>query len=107
MTQDQQPPKEEVTEFGSIDALATVVYNWHKNGVKLLKHMMEIPEGTEMTYADNGIGTTMTLEGNVLLAFKAGVAQALAELGTLPFYAELEDGTSTETNESTSNDPNA
>ena len=59
---------------------------WHSEKVKVLEHMMEVPDGSIME--TNGIEATLT--GDMLAGFKAGIELALMELGTLPFAYETE-----------------
>ena len=59
---------------------------WHSEKVKVLEHMMEVPDGSVME--TNGIKATLT--GDLLVGFKAGIELALIELGTLPFAYETD-----------------
>lgn len=65
---------------------------WHAQQVDTLKHMMDIPSGTDANIEDpEGNETlTVTLEGDALTGFKVGIAAALSLLGDLPF-APIED----------------
>lgn len=59
---------------------------WHSEKVKVLEHMLQVPDGSVME--TNGIKATLT--GDLLAGFKAGIELALMELGTLPFAYETE-----------------
>ena len=59
---------------------------WHSEKVKVLEHMLQVPDGSVME--TNGIKATLT--GDLLAGFKAGIELALMELGTLPFAYETD-----------------
>ena len=77
----------DTVEVDNIDHFVTILTGWHTNKVKLLQHMIDLPDGTEME-SDGGV--KLMLSGDVLAGFQAGIALALMELGTLPFAAEVE-----------------
>lgn len=81
-------PTEEVVQITDLDSFVRALVHWHTNKVAMLKHLAEIPEGTEMVVGDD---TPIVLEGDILAGFKAGLETALIELGELPFSFELED----------------
>lgn len=64
---------------------------WHQERVKQLRHMIEMPEGITMIVGEGAEEKSVTMEGQLLAGFKAGVELALMQLGTLPFSVELED----------------
>jgi hypothetical protein len=84
MTQELPP----IVNISDLDTFVRALVHWHTNKIALLKHMLELPEGTEVS---NGDGPPVTLTGDVLAAFKAGLQTALIELGELPFTFALED----------------
>ena len=59
---------------------------WHSEKVKVLEHMLQVPDGSVME--TNGIKATLT--GDLLAGFKAGIELALMGLGTLPFAYETD-----------------
>lgn len=78
----------DTVEVDNLDHFVTILTDWHTNKVKILQHMVSLPEGTEME-SDGGI--KLVLSGDVLAGFQAGIGLALMELGTLPFAAEPEE----------------
>lgn len=81
----QQQPETVVIE--TLDGFVRALQNWHSNKVQLLKHMQQIPEGTEVTRDD---GEPQALEGDLLKGFILGLEVALSEMGELPFEAEVD-----------------
>ena len=63
-----------------------ILEGWHNEKVKVLKHMLEVPEGTVMECD----GQEVILAGDLLAGFKAGLDLALIELGKLPFAYETD-----------------
>ena len=63
-----------------------ILVAWHSEKVKVLEHMLQVPDGSVME--TNGIKATLT--GDLLAGFKAGIELALMELGTLPFAYETD-----------------
>lgn len=78
----------EIVEVTNIDHFITILSSWHSHKVKLLEHMLEIPDGTEVNY--NGEGD-IPLHGDMHKGFIIGLSLALMELGTLPFGCEYEE----------------
>jgi hypothetical protein len=70
-----------------IDHFIALLFAWHKNRVKTLEHMLTVPEGTEVTFNDEG---PQILTGDMLKGFVIGLSLGLMELGTLPFAAEMD-----------------
>lgn len=62
--------------------------DYHNHQVAKTKHMMDIPEGTEVEIDENEV---ITLEGDTLKAFQLGIQVALYDLGTLPIKVEYGD----------------
>ena len=72
----------------NVHELVQAIVAWHQQQVSILKHMLEIPQGTEMTFSE---GTDpIKLEGTARDAFKAGITVGLSELGELPFTFDVE-----------------
>lgn len=71
-----------------IDHFIALLFAWHENKVKTLEHLLTIPEGTEVTFNDEG---PQILTGDMLKGFVIGLSLGLMELGTLPFAAEMDD----------------
>lgn len=71
-----------------LNTFVSVLTGWHTNKVAALRHMQEIPAGTEIAFDDED---NKILDGELLKGFKMGIELALMELGTLPFFAEAEE----------------
>lgn len=71
-----------------LDQFVRVLMAWHANKVAMLRHLQNIPDGTEASKDD---GEPVVLTGDMLKGFQMGLEVALEEMGTLPFEAELED----------------
>ncbi len=76
-------------EVENLDQFVQMLAGWHDQKVKTLKHMLEVPDGTEMVVT-GASPMTVILAGDMLVGFKAGLELALMELGTLPFLYEVE-----------------
>lgn len=85
-----------MTPIETVPQFAGYVINWHDNKVARLEHYLTIPEGTtvEVQDAPGNPASQVTLTGDALLAFKAGILAALNEFAQLPFapLASAEDG---------------
>jgi hypothetical protein len=89
-----RPATEADDEIGSIetvDQFAGMLAGWHEVQVGKVKHMRDIPPGSDLTLEVDGAERDIKLEGDTLLAFQAGLDTALAELGTLPFVGSVEE----------------
>jgi hypothetical protein len=78
----------ETVPIESLDAFVGLITAWHQNRVAQVKHMLEVPEGTEVSIRE---GETLVLEGEKLQAFRIGIHTTLSHLGELPFVAEVTD----------------
>jgi hypothetical protein len=72
----------------SLDQFAGLLTAWHAEKVRVLEHMLTIPEDTTMQL-DGGPEVTMTAD--IMTGFRAGIQLSLMELGTLPFITESRD----------------
>ena len=79
--------KDNLLYIDDLDQFINILHIWHGRKVKVLEHMLTIPEGTEMELD----GKTIQLSGDAHTAFVEGIKLALHELGTLPFTVEQED----------------
>lgn len=79
--------KDPIITMSDIDQFAYLLAKWHKEKVKVLEHVLDVPEETVL----NLNGTEITLSGDVLAGFQAGLSVALMELGNLPFVVETTD----------------
>ena len=79
----------DIIAMNDIDQFAYLLAKWHKAKIKVLEHVLDVPEETVLNLND----TEITLSGDVLAGFKAGLSVALMELGNLPFVVETADTT--------------
>lgn len=77
----------ETVMIDSLDQFVKALQYWHSNKVNVVKHMRDIPEGTEVS---DDQGNTYVLTGEYRAGFILGLNVALSELGELPFEAEVE-----------------
>lgn len=84
-TQTETPAQPDTVQIDDLNQFVFLLSNWHKDKVHVLKQMMEIPQGFEVTFNDE---ETMALVGDLHKGFKLGLIVALSELGELPFVAE-------------------
>jgi hypothetical protein len=84
----EEAQRPETLEIADLDMFVRILHQWHAGKVQLINHMLTIPEGTEMILGDNEQSVTLT--GDVLAGFKAGLELALMEFGSLPFVVEVE-----------------
>jgi hypothetical protein len=88
--------KAETLHVQDINHFIQLLSAWHQNKVKTLEHMLTVPEGTEVTFNDEG---PQILTGDMLKGFVIGLSLGLMELGHLPFAAEIEDDSPAFSNE--------
>lgn len=77
----------ETVAIDSLDQFVRALLAWHSNKVQLLQHMLNVPEGTEVSSEDTA---PKVLEGDFRDGFILGLKVALSEMGELPFEAEVE-----------------
>lgn len=82
MTQENQ----DTLVLEDMNQFVQILVAWHSEKIKILKHMLLIPDGTVMELD----GTDHNLTGDMLIGFRAGLSVALAELGSLTFMYETE-----------------
>lgn len=87
MTDKADMSKPETVSIDSLDQFVRALHQWHSNKVKVLTHLMTIPEGTEVT---DGLEDPKVLQGEFREGFILGLKVALHEMGELPFEAEVE-----------------
>jgi hypothetical protein len=80
--------KSETLHVQDINHFVQLLSAWHQEKVRALEHMLSVPEGTEVTFNNEG---PQILTGDMLKGFVIGLSLGLMELGTLPFAAEMED----------------
>lgn len=88
MTEAVQTNPAETVVVADLDQFTALLFGWHTARVKMLNHLLTVPEGTQMVVGED---EPITLEGDVLAGFKAGIEMSLMELGTLPFAVEMEE----------------
>jgi hypothetical protein len=79
--------KAETIQVTDLNQFVTLLIRWHDTKCRLLKHMETIPEDAVVEI--DGVDHTFTPE--MRQGFKLGLTIALAELGTLPFAAEVDE----------------
>lgn len=79
--------KPELVMIDTLDGFVKGIQTWHSNKTNVIKHMREVPEGTEITRDD---GEVIVLTGEPHKAFILGLDVALSEIGELPFEAEID-----------------
>ena len=82
------PDSQELIQVEDLNQFVYHLNNWHQSKVAMLRHMLQIPEGTAAELND---GEKVTMTGDILRGFRIGVTLGLSELGTLPFVAEMTD----------------
>lgn len=87
--------KDSFQDIVDVTSLTTVVVEWHKQILRQLLHLSQIPEGFEVSMQEIAGNeektTTLTLSGDILTAYRIGVSMALAEFKDLPFvYTTVE-----------------
>lgn len=98
MTEQTQTQKPDTVEINDLNQFIFLLSNWHQDRVNILKQMMEIPQGFEVTVDED---EPMILTGDMHKGFKIGLIVALSELGVLPFVAETNPEEAVAANEST------
>lgn len=89
-TQAEAPVAPATIEIQDLNQFVQVLVGWHEKKVKTLQHMSAVPEGTDMIFGEGDDTKTVTLTGDMLAGFKAGIELSLMELGELPFLYETE-----------------
>lgn len=79
----------------NLNEFVAILCQWHQRQVDVIKHMMEVPDGTEVTETDDNTGEPakadpLVLTGDARRGFIIGLRVALNELGNLPFEVEFE-----------------
>lgn len=81
------PPAAETIQVNDLQQFVNIMVAWHSRKVKVLEHMLQMPDGIEMQVGDDAV---IVLEGVAMQAYKAGINFALMEMGKLPFAVEYE-----------------
>ena len=76
-----------LVDVNNLDQFVKILTAWHQEKVGALEHMLQVPEGVEVTYQDEA--PTM-LSGDLHKGFIIGLTLGLIELGTLPFLVEFD-----------------
>lgn len=79
------------TEINTVDHFADLMDGWLRTVLGKLNNFEAIPEGSLMEYD----GKEITLEGDVLHAFKFALGLAKGELATFPIVFEQVEATET------------
>lgn len=92
MTEASNTETPQLVHIQNLDQFIALISHWHGQKVKVLEHMMAMPEGTAMQINE---GNDIVMEGQMLEGFKAGLGLALMELGELPFVTEYSEEVTT------------
>ena len=101
MNEENQVQQEEATPtpndglilIEDANLFGTLVSDWHANRMHRLRHMLAVPEGTEIEVD----GEPLVLTGDAHRAFVAAMTVAISELEQLPF-SPVEDSTDEQPN---------
>ena len=80
-------------EVNDLDHFVKLLSTWHETKTKVIKHLLDIPETAEVSIGD---AAPIMITGDFRKGFQLGISLALAELGELPFVAELEESAAVE-----------
>lgn len=80
-------PTSQTVEVNSVPQFAALLGHWHKNQIKYLGHLANIPEGTPISIDE---APDVPLTGDLLAGFKAGIVVAMNAFEKLPFVYEME-----------------
>ena len=78
---------DEIEAITNVDQFAERLSHWHQHRCQVVRHMREIPENAVVQF--KGVEHPMT--GDFRTGYQLGIDMALAQLGQLPFVAEMED----------------
>lgn len=81
-TTPQTEDTDQIIPIESVDQMAHLLNQWHQHKLRVLQHMVAIPEGSEVSINEE---TEHKLEGDMLKGFQIGVSLCLIEFNSLPF----------------------
>ncbi len=84
--QEQQQPG-----FTSIEHFGNTVIDWFHNRHQQLDMLINAPEGLMTALEEVESGRQIALEGDVLIAYRAGLARAQEVFNNLPFQVITQD----------------
>jgi hypothetical protein len=87
----ETPTPPETIPVNDLDHFVRMLSGWHTNRVARVKHLLEVPETAEVTIGED---EAMQVSGDFRKGFHLGLSLAIAELGELPFVAEMEESQS-------------
>jgi hypothetical protein len=76
-----------LVDVNDLDQFVRILTAWHSEKVTALEHMLQVPEGVEVTFQNE---KPQALTGDLHKGFIIGLTLGLMELGTLPFLTEYE-----------------
>lgn len=76
------PPADQIVEVTDVGHMAIMVTAWQERILSMLRHMKDMPAGTEVTQDD---GPVFLLVGDALAGYQLGISLAIEEMSTLPF----------------------
>ena len=80
--------KPRTVPMSDLDQFVRHLVTWHSMKVAELEHVLQIPQGTEVRFNDEG---PQVLTGDLHKGFLIGLSLGLMELGNLPFVIETEE----------------
>ena len=76
-----------LVDVNNLDQFVKLLSSWHQEKVTALEHMLQVPEGVEVTYQND---EPVMLSGDLHKGFIIGLTLGLMELGALPFVVEFD-----------------
>lgn len=74
--------------MSDLDQFVRHLVAWHQTKIAELEHMLQIPQGIEVTFNNE---SPIILKDDLHKGFLMGLSLGLMELGHLPFVVETED----------------
>lgn len=93
MTEAKKP---ETLYVEDIDHFTQILFAWHENKVKVLEHMLQIPQDAQVILNDE---EPILMTAEMHAGFLLGITISLMELGQLPFAAEVDEEVAPATDE--------
>lgn len=90
MTEQTNPGQDEqVGAIENLDQFAFLISSWHGQNMRQLNHMTTVPSGQSVTLqlSPDDVPEDVSLEGDLLKGFKAGIIVAMNIFAELPFGA--------------------
>jgi hypothetical protein len=106
MSEENSNQEESLYIINDVDELAQAITQWHERQVAMLKHMQNVPVGSEVELGDvGGKLTKHIIKGKFREGFIAGIEVALSALGVLPFATQAVEPEQAQTKQDEPTDP--